>query len=117
MNGFSLGVLSAGIALLLLAACGENPKQTGKTRICPDWSSNPVANYNNEDFSNFRCAYDNNLFVQLKNSGDYTHGTGNHRGGVGNRESAVMQNYYNGTGASSSSSSGGSSATSSSSSR
>lgn len=75
-----------------------------EVRRCPDWSSDPVSNYSNEDFSNLGCATSNNLYVQLKDKNDYKRGR-SQSGITASRESAIMQNYMNGAGSGAASSS------------
>lgn len=109
----------AGIIGVALAGCSQ-PVQKAETsfkRHCPDWSSNPVSNYSNEDFSNLGCANKHNLLVQLKDPEDAVWGKGD--GAINaNHDSAVLQGYLGGgsaagaagaAGAASSSSSSGSS--------
>ncbi len=77
------------LALMALAACDNNftpnPKQATydpQTRAltlphpCPDWSQSQTQNYKNETHSNFGCAVNSNLAVQLENPEDLVHGRG-----------------------------------------
>lgn len=86
---------------LALAACEADytprPKQatydhtTGQVippYPCPDWSHPTVGNYDNSNHSNFGCAVNNNLAVQLENPRDLIEGRG-HRGGVADIENSV----------------------------
>jgi pilus assembly protein CpaD len=43
---------------------------------CPDWSQTQTQNYKNEPHSNFGCAVNTNLAVQLENPEDLHHGHG-----------------------------------------
>lgn len=85
---------------------------TSRGKVCPDWSSDPVSNYSNEDFSNFGCAYHNNLYVHIKDKADYERGGGKTTEISPLRDGTIVQTYLGGGGASSSSSSGGASAAS-----
>ena len=76
------------LAALTLAACDNftpNPKvasydtQTHDLAMpypCPDWSQTQVQNYKNEIHSNFGCAVNTNLAVQVENPEDLHHGHG-----------------------------------------
>ncbi len=117
MNKYVMMV--AGALAVVLAGCHTSQSQgiTSKTAIspevrqCPDWSSDPVSNYSNEDFSNLGCATSNNLYVQLKDKKDYKHGRSK-SGITASRDSAIMQNYMNGAGSGAASSSSDASAAS-----
>ncbi|MEJ0010831.1 MAG: CpaD family pilus assembly lipoprotein [Alphaproteobacteria bacterium] len=76
------------LALLALAACGDDyaPVQkvatynaeTGEIDLphpCPDWSRSAITNYGNNPHSNFGCAVNNNLAVQLEDPADLAHGS------------------------------------------
>lgn len=77
------------VALLALSACDnftpreKVAKYDPETREltlpypCPDWSQSQTGNYKNEIHSNFGCAVNNNLAVQLENPEDLHHGRGN----------------------------------------
>lgn len=115
-------IMVAGGLAVVLAGCHTSQSQgiTSKTAIspeirqCPDWSSDPVSNYSNEDFSNLGCSTTHNLYMQLKDKKDYNHGRG--KSGISaSRDSAIMQNYMNGAGsdAAASSSDGASAASTS----
>jgi type IV pilus biogenesis protein CpaD/CtpE len=57
--------------------------QTGQAILphpCPDWSQSSVINYDNSLHSNYGCAVNNNLAVQLENPGDLEHGYGSLKG-------------------------------------
>ena len=43
---------------------------------CPDWSKNATVNYSNARHSNFGCAVENNLAVQLEDPRDLARGHG-----------------------------------------
>ncbi len=43
---------------------------------CPDWSHNPVVNYDNSLHSNYGCAVNTNLAVQLEDPRDLHRGSG-----------------------------------------
>jgi pilus assembly protein CpaD len=59
---------------------------------CPDWSKNATHNYNDGNASNFGCAYNNNLILQLADPEDYNKGEGApHFDGA--RDSAVLGHY------------------------
>lgn len=113
-----------GSVALMLASCStsqwESKEKVSKvnlspeTRVCPDWSADPVSNYSNEDFSNLGCSTTHNLYVQLRDKNDYKRGSGKPAIDA-NRESAVLQNYL--TGASSGASSSADAASASSTSR
>ena len=62
---------------------------------CPDWSKNAAMDYAASDNSNFGCAYQNNLIVQLANPADYGEGHGK-PAMDGARESVTMQRYFSG---------------------
>jgi len=74
------------VAFLLLAACNDFvprekvaslDEQTGEIILphpCPDWSQNATINYDNSLHSNYGCAVNSNLAVQLENPGDLTQG-------------------------------------------
>lgn len=77
------------VALLGLAACGDNfaPREKVATYDpdtktmalpypCPDWSQSQTMNYKNEVHSNYGCAVNNNLAIQLENPEDLHHGHG-----------------------------------------
>ncbi len=77
-------------SLLLLTACGDDyaPVQkvatynagTGEIDLphpCPDWSRSAIINYGNDPHSNFGCAVNNNLAVQVENPADLAHGSAN----------------------------------------
>ena len=83
--------------------------------LCPDWSENPVVNYKNTTFSNFGCAYNNNIAVQLANPEDLEKGHGQ-PAISGARDSVILQNYMANTPPPSAGASGSSSSSSSSSS-
>lgn len=114
---FTLGVTA--LTAVIVAGCvtiheDAGLKKVRQEKMCPDWSSNPVSNNDNEDFSNFGCAYNNNLYVQIKDPEDFNHGNGKTEISA-TREGAIVQNYLSGAAAASSSAS--SSATSATSSR
>lgn len=75
-------------ALLLLAACGNDftpatkearyDPATGEIDLphpCPDWSKSAITNYGNSSYSNYGCAVNNNLAVQIANPEDLAHGS------------------------------------------
>lgn len=78
------------ILLLSLAACGGNnftPREKVATYDpetkaltmpypCPDWSQSQTSNYLNELHSNFGCAVNTNLAVQLEDPADLHRGHG-----------------------------------------
>lgn len=79
------------IALLSMAACSSptnfTPREktatydprTGQLTLphpCPDWSQSQSQNYKNEKHSNFGCAVNTNLAVQLEDPQDLHHGHG-----------------------------------------
>ncbi len=81
---------------------------------CPDWSKNSLTNYNNTDMSNFGCAYNSNLAVQVADPADL-YGGHAFAETEGTRDSVVIGKYMSDTPApTTTSSSGGSSAASSS---
>lgn len=77
------------LMLLALAACDNfTPREKVATYDpetrglelpypCPDWSQSQVHNYKNEPHSNFGCAVNTNMAVQLENPEDLHHGHGN----------------------------------------
>lgn len=77
-------------SLLLLAAC-ENFTPAPKTASydpvtreltlphpCPDWSQSQTYNYLNENHSNFGCAVNTNMALQLDDPQDMNEGHGSH---------------------------------------
>jgi pilus assembly protein CpaD len=44
---------------------------------CPDWSQSQTANYRNEPHSNYGCAVNTNMAVQLADPSDLHRGKGN----------------------------------------
>lgn len=84
---------------------------------CPDWSKNSMHNYENTNASNFGCAYNNDLVMQLDNPNDYNQGHGTPAISAA-RDSVILQRYNSNTppptasGGASSGSSGGSSGSS-----
>lgn len=98
-------IMGSGVALVL-AACStdgwvtpparSNMAISPDVRKCPDWSSNPVYNYSNEDFSNLGCSTTHNLYVHLRDKNDYKRGSGKPAINP-ERDSAVMENYFKGT--------------------
>lgn len=84
---------------------------------CPDWSSDADQNWENQDFSNFGCAYHNNIAVQLVQPSDYYGGRGT-TSMHPMRDAEIIKKYItnsamgpSGAGGSSASSSGTSSST------
>lgn len=81
-------------ALLILTACASNdfdPVEktadvnpvTGEAVLpspCPDWSQNATVNYDNSLHSNYGCAVNNNLAVQLADPWDLREGIGSDTG-------------------------------------
>lgn len=89
--------LLALVAVLLSTACAEPVKhEASAIRNCPDWSSNPVHNYNNDDFSNLGCASDANLQAQVQDPQDLKQGKGK-QGMTAARESSILQGYWSGS--------------------
>jgi hypothetical protein len=77
------------LSLSLLTACGEDYTPRSKQAVydptenrivppypCPDWSHSAQVNYDNSLHSNFGCATQNNLSVQLENPADWKGGHG-----------------------------------------
>jgi hypothetical protein len=116
------------LVALLLAACTDplpSPKegsvaldaygraQAVAPRPCPDWSGNPISNYQNHDMSNLGCAYRNDMIMQIADPADYLAGMGEPVSEAA-RDSVAIGQYQSGTasagasGASSSSASSGS---------
>lgn len=74
------------LCLLLIAACADFvprektatiDRQTGEVILphpCPDWSQSSTINYDNSRHSNYGCAVNSNLAVQLENPGDLQEG-------------------------------------------
>lgn len=84
-------------SMITLAGCGSSATDTAKTsHACPDWSSNPEHNYQNQDFSNFGCAYYNNIAVQVENPDDLQQGHGALVSN-GDRNSVNAQKYLTAT--------------------
>ncbi|MEI7668503.1 MAG: CpaD family pilus assembly lipoprotein [Pseudomonadota bacterium] len=77
------------LLFLTISACSAEPKLS---KNCPDWSSNPKYNYSNSDFSNFGCAYHNNLSAQVVDKNDLEKGNGDKKSN-GDRESVNLQKY------------------------
>ena len=96
-----MNTIALAAASLLLFSCGDDHYAQIRAgnqalRECPDWSSNPVSNYSNDDFSNLGCANTNNNYVQLKDKNDVTRGTGNVKIDAV-RDSTILQTYINGS--------------------
>lgn len=81
------------VALLGLSACGNDFEPVEKTADvdpttgevvlpgpCPDWSHSSVINYDNSNHSNYGCAVNNNLAVQLVDPWDLREGIGSNSG-------------------------------------
>ena len=76
------------LSLIVLAACSDGtptPKEpvydAATNRIipagpCPDWSQTSEDNYDNSVHSNYGCAVNNNLAVQVANPRDWAEGHG-----------------------------------------
>ncbi len=115
MRTVVLSVVWAGVFCALSSCASDSNTQISSAdtqgKSCPDWSSNPVSNYSNEDFSNLGCATKNNLQVQLKNPADYEHGSGKTVINV-LRDGGYVQGYLSGVSASSGSASSSSSVSS-----
>jgi type IV pilus biogenesis protein CpaD/CtpE len=114
-------IIAGGLVLATMACTPdrwETPAKTSNTAIapdirqCPDWSSDPVKNYENEDFSNLGCSTTHNLYVQLRDKNDYRRGSGKSKIDA-TRDGVVIQGYMGGSSASGSSSAAASSAASS----
>ncbi len=56
---------------------------------CPDWSHNAVRNYDNSVHSNFGCATNSNLAVQLERPRDLNRGHGDHAPDTGITTSVI----------------------------
>lgn len=93
------------IVALTLSACAPDyvPRdknatvdpQTGQAIMpypCPDWSHNATINWDNSVHSNYGCAVNNNLAVQLVDPRDLERGRG---GSLGDSEAStrVLQQY------------------------
>lgn len=87
-------ILTCLLTMSLLTGC--NSYETPPNVTCPDWSDNASHNYSNKDFSNFGCAYYNNMSVQLANPDDLAKGHGE-QVMEGDRESVNMQKYLTAT--------------------
>lgn len=88
--------IASGIMLLCLAltACGQDYEPREKKAVydpvqgelqspypCPDWSHSTVWNQANAPYSNYGCAVENNIGVQLENPRDLALGHGTKAGG------------------------------------
>ena len=80
-------------ALLAAGRCTPEPKSA---YTCPNWSSNSIHNYENTDFSNFSCAYYNNVRAQVADPADLNRGQGQSIQN-GDRESVNVQKYLTAT--------------------
>lgn len=75
-------------AFLVLAACDDYEPRSKKAIYdpsthalvlpypCPDWSRSSSVNYGNVPHSNYGCAVENNLAIQLENPKDLWRGNG-----------------------------------------
>jgi len=86
-------ILSCALIALALAGCSGADKPTYS---CPDWSESSTQNYSNADFSNFGCAYYNNIQAQLLYPDDYEKGYGV-PAITGDRETINLQKYFTAT--------------------
>lgn len=88
-------ILALAAMTALASGCGttQEPKASN---ACPNWSSNSSHDYQNTEFSNFGCAYYNNLSMQVSNPDDLRIGQGDMTG-TGDRESAVLDRYMKAT--------------------
>lgn len=84
------------MVLCVLANCTSPAPAPQTVRNCPDWSDNPVSNDSNKDFSNFGCAYTNNLQAQLEDKNDLKKGHGIPMQ-EGDRENINIQKYLTST--------------------
>ncbi len=80
------------LSIVSMTGCGSSSESQKSGRACPDWSSSPTHNYENKDFSNFGCAYYNNVAVQLSDPADLEKGHGQNRGSA-DREGIIIQKY------------------------
>jgi hypothetical protein len=92
----SLSYLLVTVSVISIMGCSSSTPPAKLQYACPDWSSDPVSNYDNKDFSNFGCAYYNNLSVQLENPADLQGGHGVQTSSP-DRESVVIQKYMSAT--------------------
>src|ERR1700722_9868836 len=83
-------------SVVVLAGCGGSTDTPKTSHACPDWSGSPVQNHQNQDFSNFGCAYYNNIAVQVENPDDLQQGHGV-LVGDGDRDSVNAQKYLTAT--------------------
>ena len=83
-------------SVVALAGCGGSADTSKTSHACPDWSSDPVHNHQNLDFSNFGCSYYNNIAVQVENPDDLQQGHGT-LVSDGDRESVNSQKYLTAT--------------------
>lgn len=87
------------VALLGLSACANDIQpadkeadvdpQTGYAvppHPCPDWSQNATVNYDNSNHSNYGCAVNNNIAVQVADPWDLREGVGS---GTGNTDMSI----------------------------
>ncbi len=96
------------LPVLLLTACADDfvPREkvarydaeTGGIEYaypCPDWSHSSIANYDNSFHSNYGCAVNNNLAVQLANPEDLDHGRASAESGSPDTETTarVIERY------------------------
>jgi len=104
VSGLAVALVGCNTSKYESKAVASKSSISPEIRECPDWSSDPVSNYSNEDFSNHGCSTTHNLYVQLKDKKDYNRGTG--KSGVSaNRDSTFVQTYMNGAGSGAASSS------------
>lgn len=92
-SGEGMGIMATPALLVLLACClvagCDNFTPREKTARhdpasdeltmpypCPDWSQSQVHNYKNATHSNFGCAVNSNLAIQLENPADLHRGHG-----------------------------------------
>jgi len=94
MRFLSYVVITASV--LSLISCSGASDQANTSRTCPDWSDNPIHNHQNTDFSNFGCAYYNDIAVQVENPDDLQQGHGILVGN-GDRDSVNAQKYLTAT--------------------
>lgn len=94
------------VLMFLVTACSDDfvprekvatiDSQTGALVLphpCPDWSQSAIVNYDNAVHSNYGCAVNNNLAVQLENPHDLVEGRAATTGPDAEMGIRMMQRY------------------------
>lgn len=90
----SLSYLLLATSVIIIAGCSTPPAKSQYS--CPDWSSNPVSNHGDKDFSNLGCAQYNNIAAQVANPADLQSGHGEATSSS-ERDSTILQKYMSNT--------------------